>query len=195
MANALPHDFVPFADYLRSERDLERRHEYVAGQVYAMAGASRTHNAIATSFAALIERQLREGCQVWQSDMKVILQNRGQSFGYYPDIMSACDLNEDDDYQCTKPALIVEVLSASTERVDLREKFDNYISIPTLLEHVVVSQDMPLLRLFRRRTSWQQEVYRADDVFGALPLESVELDVPVAQIYRRVRREVGLDAG
>lgn len=184
------YDFIPFTDYLQDERDVETRSEYVAGQVYAMAGASRTHNALATSFAALIETQLRDGCQVWQSDMKAVLQNRGQSFSYYPDIMAACDLDEDDDYQCTKPVLIVEVLSASTERVDLREKFDNYVSTPTLLEYVVVSQDVPLVRVFRRRASWELEAYRAGEVFR---LESVELDVSVERIYRRVRREVGLE--
>ncbi|MDQ5767532.1 Uma2 family endonuclease [Thiothrix subterranea] len=47
----------------------------------------------------------------------------------------------------SNPILIVEVLSDGTERVDLKEKFDNYTSIPSLLEYVVVSQDVPLVRL------------------------------------------------
>jgi Uma2 family endonuclease len=124
--------------------------------------------------------------------MKVVIRNKGQCFSYYPDIMAACGDNTDDKYVRTNPVLIVEVLSDSTERTDLREKFDNYTSIPTLLEYVVVSQDVPLVRLFRRRTAWEREAYRADDVFL---LESVGLELPVKHIYRRVRKEVGLEIG
>lgn len=190
MAHAIKYDLIPFEDYLAGERDVEIRSEYVDGLIYAMAGASRTHNTIASSFNALIETHLRESCRVWQSDMKVVIRNKGQKFSYYPDIMAACQFDEDNDYICTTPTLIIEVLSDSTERTDLKEKFDNYTSIPTLLEYVVVSQDVPLVRLWRRRTSWEREMYRADDTFR---LESVALDVPVQHIYRRVRKEVGLD--
>lgn len=190
MAHVIKYDFTPFEDYLAAERDVDIRSEYVDGLIYAMAGASETHNTIASSFNALIETHLRDGCRVWQSDMKVVIRNKGQKFSYYPDIMAACGDNTDDLYVRTNPILIVEVLSDSTERTDLKEKFDNYTSIPTLLEYVVVSQDVPLVRLWRRRTSWEREMYRADDTFW---LESVELDVPVQHIYRRVRKEVGLD--
>lgn len=189
MAQALKYDFTPFDDYLAGERDVEIRSEYVDGLVYAMAGASETHNTIASAFLAAIENTLRDGCRVWQSDMKVVIRNKGQRFAYYPDIMAACGENTDGEYVRTNPVLIVEVLSDSTERTDLKEKFDNYTSIPTLLEYVVVSQDVPLVRLFRRRTAWEREVYRADDVFR---LESVGLDLTVKHIYRRVRKEVGL---
>lgn len=190
MAHAIKYDLTPLEDYLAGERDVDIRSEYVDGLIYAMAGASETHNTIASSFNALIETHLRDGCRVWQSDMKVVIRNKGQKFSYYPDIMAACGDNTDDLYVRTNPILIVEVLSDSTERTDLKEKFDNYTSIPTLLEYVVVSQDVPLVRLFRRRTSWEREAYRAGETFR---LESVELDVPVEHIYRRVRKEVGMD--
>ncbi len=190
MAQANKHNFVPFEDYLSGERDVAVRSEYVDGLVYAMAGASETHNTIAMSFAAAIDNQLKDGCRVWQSDMKVLIRKQEQAFSYYPDIMAACGENTTDPYIRTNPILIVEVLSDSTERTDLKEKFDNYTSLPSLLEYVVVSQDVPLVRLWRRRTSWEREYYRAGETFR---LESVELDVPVEHIYRRVRREVGLD--
>jgi len=69
--------------------------------VYAMAGASETHNTIATSFCAFIETQLKDSCRVWQSDMKLVIRNQGQRFGYYPDIMAACGENPDDLYTRT----------------------------------------------------------------------------------------------
>ena len=190
MTNALKYDFIPFDEYLAGERDVEVRSEYVNGLVYAMAGASETHNTIASSLNALIETNLRDECRVWQSDMKVVIHNDGQRFSYYPDIMAACGVNTGDQYIRTNPVLIIEVLSRSTERNDLKEKFDNYTSIPSLIEYAVVSQDVPLVRLFRRKTSWAMEMYRADETFT---LDSVELDVPVQTIYRRVRKEVGLE--
>ena len=189
MTSLPKHDLVAFEDYLAGERDVDIRSEYVDGKIYAMAGASRTHNTISMSFAAFIDNNLKDSCRVWQSDIKVTIQNQNQHFGYYPDIMAACEEGEADEYACTNPVLIVEVLSNSTERVDLKEKFDNYTSIPSLLEYVVVSQDVPLVRLFRRHTAWEQESYRAEETFS---LESLDLDVPVNQIYQRVRKEVGL---
>ncbi len=189
MVSALKYRFVSFEKYLANEREVSLRSEYVNGLVYAMAGASRTHNSISMSFAALIDNNLKDGCQVWQSDMKVAILNKGQRFGYYPDIMVACE-DDADKYLCTHPILIVEVLSDSTERIDLKEKFDNYVSIPSLLEYVVVSQNVPLVRVFRRRTAWDMETYNADAKFR---LDSIGLDVPVQCIYRRVRKEVGLN--
>lgn len=191
MAYAVKRDFIPFDDYIAGERDVDVRSEYVDGEVYAMAGANEAHNTIAGSFYVSIETNLREGCRVWQSDMKVVGHTRDHKpFVYYPDIMAACGENTGDQYFRTNPLLIVEILSGSSKRIDLKEKFDNYTQIPSLLEYVVVSQDTPYLRVFRRRTHWQMESYYAEDTFM---LESVGLEMPVQQIYRRVRREVGLD--
>ena len=189
MANALKHDLLGIDDYLAGERDVDVRSEYVEGLVYAMAGASETHNTIATTFSAAIDNALRDGCRSWQSDMKVIGKNQGKHFAYYPDIMAACGENTGDQYARTNPLLIVEVLSPNTQRIDLKEKFDNYISLPSLLEYVVVAQDMPLIRVFRRRNAWEQELFYAGD---ELSLESVGLTVGVEHVYRRVQKEVGL---
>jgi Uma2 family endonuclease len=86
--------------------------------------------------------------------------------------------------------LIAEVLSASTQRTDLTEKLYNYTAISSLIEYVVISQDVPLIRLYRRRNTWKLESYYADDCFV---LESMDVTVEVMEIYRRVKREVGLE--
>ncbi len=188
---ALKQTYIPFDDYLEGERDVDTRSEYVDGEIYAMAGASETHNTIAHTLGSAIDNTLPDTCRVWQSDMKVIGKTRdNKPFSYYPDIMAACGENADDPYYRTNPILIVEVLSGSTKRIDLKEKFDNYTQIPSLLEYVVVSQETPYLRVYRRRTNWQLESYYAEDT---LVLESVGLEIAVHHIYRRVRREVGLD--
>jgi Uma2 family endonuclease len=180
---------ISFADYLAGERDVDIRSEYIDGHIYAMAGASESHNTIANVFSAAIENVLQDECRAWQADMKVIGQNKEQHFSYYPDIMAACGENTGDQYVRTNPILIVEVLLPSTQRTDLTEKRDNYFSIPSLIEYVVVAQDMPLVRVYRRRTGWQEEALYAEN---RLVLESIGLDIPVTHIYRRVQREVGL---
>jgi len=190
MADALQEPFIPLKNYLQGEREAKIRSEYVAGHIYAMAGASELHNTIASEFHTLINSKAPDECRVWQSDMKLKLEYAGDDFCYYPDIMAACEANTGDDpYIRTNPCLIVEVLSPSTQRTDLKEKFDNYITIPSLLEYIVVSQDTPFIRLFRRRNNWQAENYYADDFFI---LDSIGLEIQVKQIYRRVKQEVGL---
>lgn len=184
-------DAISFVDYLAGERDVEVRSEYRDGQVVAMAGASETHNTISADFAARINIHLPTHCRVWQADMKVVGETWDkQPFSYYPDIMVACAANTADPYYRTNPLLIIEVLSPSTQRIDLREKFRHYTQIPALQEYVVVSQDSPYVRIFRRRSGWQVEHYHAGDCFT---LESIGLELPVNLIYRRVSEEVGLD--
>lgn len=190
MANAVHHGYLPFEEYLKGERDVDFRSEYLDGQIYSMAGASERHNTIASDLSAQINIHLPDECRSWQSDMKVIGKNRNKDFAYYPDIMAACGENTGDQHYRTNPVLIVEVLSPSTKRIDMTEKLDNYTSIDSLLEYLLVSQDTPYLLLHRRRTNWQPEPFYADDT---LHLESTGLTIDVKQIYRRVRREVGLE--
>jgi Uma2 family endonuclease len=190
MSHALKHDFLSFEDYLEDERETQIRHEYVDGQVYAMGGASELHNTVTGELYAAILGKLSLTCRAWIADMKVKIESKGKFYAYYPDIMVACGENTGDPYTRANPILIVEVLSRSTRRTDLKEKFDNYTQIPSLQEYVVVSQDTPHLRIFRRSRGWQAEGYYAGDVFK---LESVGLELAVEAVYRRVRREVGLE--
>lgn len=191
MSNAFKCEFIAFDEYLAAERDVDVRSEYVDGQIYAMAGASELHNTVASEFHTLVNIRLNDDCRAWQSDMKIVGKNQNeQYFAYYPDIAVACGANTGDPYARTNPILIVEVLSPNTQRTDLKEKFDNYTQLPSLIEYVVVAQDTPYVRVFRRSNHWRAESYYAEDCFA---LESVGLEIQVKQIYRRVRREVGLD--
>ena len=70
MAHALKLETVSFEEYLSGERDIEVRSEYVDGEIYAMAGASETHNTIASELHTIINVRLKDDCRVWQSDMK-----------------------------------------------------------------------------------------------------------------------------
>lgn len=189
MAQAIQYQHTDFEAYLEAERDGNTRHDYLNGEVYAMSGASELHNAVNAELLAAIYARLPDECRGFMSDMKLKLEYGNQLFAYYPDIIVACGVNEGDPYVRTNPLLLAEVLSPSTRRTDLTEKLMNYRYIPSLLEYVIVHQDNPHVQIYRRRRAWQVEHFFAGDEFS---LESIGLVMPVEQIYRKVRKEVGL---
>lgn len=175
--------YISEEDYLQGEETSEMRHEYLNGQVYAMAGASDKHNLVAGNAFGLLHAELPDHCEVFMSDMKVRLQLEQKTIFYYPDVVVSCAADDRAQYFRAKPCLIIEVLSRGTERQDRGEKFWNYQQIPTLQEYLLLAQDVQEATLFRRSTGWQPEAYRE----GSISLESVGLDVPIEALYRRVR--------
>lgn len=124
-------------DYLARENGGEVRHEYVAGEAYAMTGASPRHNIIAGNvFARLRERTRGGPCRVFISDMKLRVE-AADAF-YYPDVLVTCELAGNDARFMTDPCALVEVLSPSTASIDRREKLLAYRSLPSLGEYVIV---------------------------------------------------------
>lgn len=175
-------DFISVEDYLAGERNSETRHEYVDGQVYAMAGASIRHNLIAGNLYALLWNHLRQqACFPLTSDM--LLKTASHKFRY-PDLMVVCgDDPSDDEYVRENPVLVVEVLSRSTRRKDKTEKRAEYLALPSVQEYLMVEQDYAEVELQRRRSHWQSEYYYLGDV---LLLESVNVSLSVEDIYQRV---------
>jgi len=138
-------------EYLQIERDAEQRHEYLNGELVAMAGGSRAHNLLATRVARLLGNHLEGSpCRVFQSDMKVRVQ-RANRF-YYPDIMVCCNPLEAgaDDYYETEPRLIVEVLSPKTAPIDDGEKRVNYQTLDSLEEYLLLDPKTRETLLYRR---------------------------------------------
>ena len=112
----------PIGNYLEGEQSSDIRHEYLAGQVVAMEGATRTHALIAGSLhAALLPAARRKGCQLFMADMKVRIDHADESYFYYPDVVLSCATADRHPLYTALPCLIVEVLSPSTERIDTRE--------------------------------------------------------------------------
>ena len=175
--------YITVEEYLAGERDGATRHEYIYGEVYAMAGSSDRHNQISGNIYVKLFTKLRgsRDCQVFMTDMK--LQADAATF-YYPDVFVACD--KPDPYFRREPILIVEVLSPSTERADRHEKLRVYQQIPTLREYVIVSQDKMLVELNRRGESgeWSREVFNQSEETFDLP--SVEASFTLSEIYRGV---------
>lgn len=179
---------ISVEDYLAGENDGETRHEYLYGEVYAMAGASDRHNQICGNIFVKVFTKVGDSkCRAFMNDMK--LQADDATF-YYPDIFVACD--NPDRYFRRAPILIVEVLSASTERADKHEKLRVYQQIETLREYVIVAQDKMRVEIHRRLADgdWSKEVFNESN--EAFDLQSVELTFNVAEIYRGVDFEDGL---
>ena len=174
---------ISVGDYLAGELISDIKHEYINGEVFAMAGAKRTHNLIAGNIFAALHNHLRgTPCQVFNSDMKVGVLTATDDIFYYPDVQVSCEKNGNDHYNA-EPKLIVEVLSDSTERKDRVEKFYTYRKLASLEEYVLVAQDCLRVEIYRRRNGWDLELLGEGQRFQ---LESVELPLTVADVYQDV---------
>jgi len=170
-------------EYLQMEKQATRKHEFVNGIVYAMAGASRRHNIITNNVYGAISAGLSPPCQAFNLDVKVHNKGASEEQYYYPDVVVTCSDLDNDEYLIRQPSLIVEVLSPSTQDADRGYKFDHYRLSPSLQEYLLVHQERPRAELFRRRTEWTKEVYELND---EITFESVGLTAPVAAFYKRV---------
>lgn len=174
MSASLPHSRhrYTYEDYLAYERDSKMKHEFVDGEIYAMAGGSARHSALAFRVGGALYGALPPGCTAFQSDMKLRVLATGRAT--YPDVSMVCgpiefDPADPNGTTITNPSLLVEVLSPSTEEVDRGAKLEDYQLISSLEEYVLVSQ-YPRIEIYRRLSSGSWE-YR-DVREGAAQLAS-----------------------
>jgi len=171
-------------DYLEGELKSNIRHEYVDGEVYAMAEAGEAHNLIALNVASRLRGATRGGpCRVFISDMKVRVA--AWNAFYYPDILAVCDASDTQSYFKERPCLIVEVLSSSTESIDRREKMLAYRTLESLREYVLLAQDKRQIEVYRRGEdgAWSLETLTEGD---ALQLECVGATLNMDEVYEDV---------
>ena len=174
--------------YRAAERAAEHKSEYIDGFVLAMTGASRAHNVIAGNVSAALNVQLAESpCEVYVADMRVKVSYTGDHT--YPDVVVACgDIAFEDAELDTllNPAVIVEVLSPSTEGYDRGTKFEIYRRIASLQEYIMVAHDRVLVEHYvRHEEGWHYISYDAPDQSPHLP--SIACTLPLNDIYRKVR--------
>jgi len=174
---------VSVEDYLAGEEKGEVRHEYIDGQLYAMTGASDRQGLIVSNLVAALRPLLRgRGCQLFANDMKVQLQIAGQNIFYYPDLLLGCDPDDRQTYFRTKPCVLIEVLSEATERIDRREKFLAYTTLPSLQDYLLVSQTRREVWHHRRSREWAPDVVTD----GELTLDCLGLALPIGLVYEEV---------
>jgi Uma2 family endonuclease len=177
-------ELITEADYLAGEKVSEIKHEFVTGQVIAMAGASMNHERIAGNLYVNFSFHLKnDTCEPFGSDMKL----RTPSGNYrYPDCMVVCDSQDINEDFTISPKIIVEVISHSTRKADEQIKRLEYMNIPTLEEYVLIEQDYVDVCVLRKRQHWQPCHYFLGD---EVTFEAIDLTLPVVEIYNRVVNE------
>ncbi len=179
------HSYLSPEEYLEAEKSSPIKHEYIQGQIYAMAGASDAHVTITANLVALLRNHIRgTGCRIYVADMKARIESL--DIFYYPDIMVTCD-SRDTQFEYFKryPSLIIEVLSPSTEALDRGDKFSDYQELDTLQEYVLVSQNRQRIDCFRRNSEgrWVLYSYRGNQ---QLELTSVNFSCSLTDVYEDV---------
>lgn len=178
-------NYISPEEYLKLEELSPIKHEYIQGEVYAMAGASDIHVTICVNLVTLLRNHVRgSGCRVYMSDMKARIES--QNIYYYPDVMVTCD-ERDKAFQSFKrhPCLIVEVLSNGTEGFDRGDKFADYQELETLQEYVLISQKRERVECFRRNAEGLWVLYSYTQG-SEIHLASVDFRTGIDAIYEDV---------
>lgn len=175
-----------YAEYVVLERASETKHEFASGEVFAMAGGSRAHNLVAGNVTRVLGNLLSSRpCLVFNSDMRV---RTGDGIGTYPDASALCgtptfsDAIED---ELLNPAVIVEVLSDSTERYDRGDKFEHYRTLASFTTYVLLSQARAHVEVFTKAAdgSWSFREYGAGQV---IELAELGVQLGVDELYAKV---------
>jgi Uma2 family endonuclease len=176
-------------EYLAIDRASEGKSEYLDGVIYAMGGASPPHVQITGNVAGELRGRLRDApCIVYSTDLRVRVSLEG--LYSYPDVVVVCGEPRFIDAELdtlTNPVLIVEVLSDSTKNYDRGEKFENYRSNESLREYILVAQDKVHVEQYAKRDDGSWLLSETNSIEDVLILSSVGCELPVSEIYLKVR--------
>jgi Uma2 family endonuclease len=173
-----------FSDYVALERASTVRHEFLGGEIYAMAGGTPEHAALAVGVSATLLAQLRGGpCRVHSSDLRVRVLATG--LATYPDVTVVCgpyDTDPEDKTTVTNPKVVVEVTSDSTEEYDRGDKLESYQRIPGLVAVVIVSHRERLIEVFERYgdSEWKRSEARQG---ARARVDNLRVELDVTEIY------------
>ena len=187
MSSIAVRTYLPPEEYLAFERKATTKHEYLAGEIVAMSGASFAHNFITGDIFGELRSQLKGGkCRAATSDMRVKLSKTGSYF--YPDVVVFCGEPQAEDSRSDtllNPTVIIEVLSLSTEARDRGEKFWHYQQLASLQEYVLVSQDQIYVEHYLREgLHWLRTEFR--ELEAPMSLPSIECKLCLLDIYNSV---------
>jgi Uma2 family endonuclease len=189
---AQPRTKLSFEAWLEAERAaIETRSEFLAGEVFAMTGASASHNAIVRNISGQLWAQTKgHPCHVYTSDMKVRISTADAAT--YPDLVALCGehLFEDGRRDCLlNPTLIVEVLSDSTEAYDRGAKFALYRQIPSLQDYLLVAQGRVQAELYTRGPDHTWTLRDFSALTDTIALTSLNCTLTLAEVYDKVNIE------
>jgi len=179
-------DLISVDEYLGGELVSTLKHEYLGGYVYAMAGGTNAHNAIASNTLVALGARLRgRPCRTFNSDTKIRVRLPVQTRFYYPDVSVICRPNSPTDSFQDDPVVLVEVISDSTRRTDEGEKRDAYLTIGSLSVLLLVEQNSSAIRVYRRQDQgFVPEAYEGME--AVIPLPELATSLPLAEVYEAV---------
>ena len=173
------------AEYLAWEAGQPDRHEYIDGEVFAMAGAEDRHVTVAMNLAFALRQHLAGSpCRTFMSDMRLHVAAANSYF--YPDVLVTCSaLDVTSPLVKTEPKLIAEVLSPGTAAYDRGLKFSHYRSLASLQEYVLIDLDTRSTDCFRKRDDglWVLHPFARGE---PVSLASVALELTAAQLFAEV---------
>lgn len=172
-------------EYLERERTAETKHEWVAGEIVAMAGGSLQHALIVANVCRELGNRLLGRCAVFSSDARVCVSWKGLIT--YPDVTVLCGAPQFTDAAAdtlTNPTFVVEVLSPSTRNFDRGEKGRLYRALPSLAGYLLIDQKPAEIEYFRRLPNGNWEVAAISDINARLTLDALGCELPVSDIYR-----------
>ena len=175
-------------EYLAIERRSETKHEYFAGEIFAMVGASKRHNLIISNIIRILGNQLLDRpYNVYPSDMRVKVSATGKYT--YPDVVVACEEEKFDDSEndtLLNPVIIIEVLSESTEAYDRGKKFEHYQSIESLTEYLLAAQTPYRIEQYVRQNNreWKYSEYHSPE--EVVKINVIGCELTLKDVYAKV---------
>jgi len=188
MGQALAKQYISEADYLKEERVATEKHEYFKGEIFAMSGASRYHNRLASNIQGNLFNHLKgKKCKPYGSDMRVHVQKN--TLYTYPDITIVCGKEEylDNEFDTLlNPKVIIEILSPSTKDYDRGSKFMLYRAIPSLEEYFLVDSESVFVERFYKDEVgiWTLKEYKNQS--DLVEFSSIQFTLSVEEIYNEV---------
>jgi Uma2 family endonuclease len=172
-------------DFLAWEESQTEKHEFVAGEVFAMTGARQDHVVVSLNIASALKQRLRgTPCRSYMADMKLKVEAADAFF--YPDVMVSCHPDDRRAQQfISQPTLVVEVLSDSTADYDRGGKFVAYRKLESLQEYLIIDIDARRVECFRRTADHDWLLH---DYVGEVDcqLNSLGLSLPLAEIFEDI---------
>ncbi len=179
--------FTP-AEYLRLEREASYKSQYYAGEIFAMSGGSARHSLTGTNLLIATGRRLAgRACTAYNSDLRIAVSPDG--LYTYPDISVFCEpiaFVPGCDDTAMNPAVVVEVLSPSTEAYDRGRKFEQYRRIASLREYLLVSQEAPLIERFSREDEGRWTLTEVSGLQNVCSIEALDIGIPLSEVYEGV---------